>query len=170
MKTLSVKAPWAQFIVWGVPLTKIIDLGEGRSTVELDGRAYRKDIENRAWPLWRYFKKEELPVRVYIHCGLRDDNDIEAILDLTVKKIGLPFMMVMHMMSPLLGRGAIIGEVDIIGCVKNSKSPWAVPGQNHFILANPTPYKVSVPCKGKLGFFEPDIDMMSEMKKCQLKL
>lgn len=161
MKALSVRPPWAQFIVWGIPLTKIVDLGEGRSTVELSGKVYFKNIENRSWGLPKGFK---LPQRIYIQASKRDDR-IEAVLDMCVKKIGLPFMMVMHMSSPLLGRGAIIGEVDIVDCIRNSKSLWAVPGQYHFILANPKPYKVPIPCRGKLGFFEPDIDLLLEMKK-----
>jgi hypothetical protein len=159
MKALSVRPPWAQFIVWGVPLTKIVDLGEGRSTVELDGRVFFKNVENRTWKLPEGF---QLPQRIYIHASKRDDP-IEAVLDMCVKKIGLPFMMVMHMSSPMLGRGAIIGEVDIVDCIQDSKSPWAVPGQYHFVLANPKAYKVPIPCRGKLGFFEPDIDFLTEL-------
>jgi len=150
MKALSVRPPWAQFIIYGVPLTKNVDLGGGRSTVELDGRFFHKNIENRKWKLPDDFK---LPQRIYIHASKRDDP-IEAVLDMCVKKIGLPFMMVMHMSSPLLGRGAIIGEVDIVGCVEKSDSPWFT-GPYGFVLANWKGYKVPVPCKGKLGFFEP---------------
>jgi hypothetical protein len=155
MKALSIRPPWAQFIVWGVPLTKIVDLGEGRSKVEMDGRVVYKNIENRRWKLPSGFK---LPQRIYIHASKRDDS-IEAVLDTCVKRIGLPFMMVMHMTSPLLGRGAIIGEVDIVDCIQNSKSPWAIPGQYHYVLANLKGYKAPIPCRGKLSFFEPEIDI-----------
>lgn len=61
------------------------------------------------------------------------------------------------MMDSEFGRGAIIGEVDIVDCVTESKSPWFT-GPYGFVLANPVAYKVPVPCKGKLGFFTPDID------------
>ena len=153
MKALSVRPPWAQFIVYGIPLTKSVDLGEGRPKVELDGRVLFKNVENRTWNLPDGFK---LPQRIYIHARKREDP-IEPVLDLCVKRIGMPFMIVMYMTSPLMGRGAIIGEVDIIDCVQDSKSPWAVQGMNHLLLSNPKGYKVPVPCRGKLGFFEPDI-------------
>jgi len=71
----------------------------------------------------------------------------------------------MVMTSPLLGRGALIGETDIVDCVADSQSPWAVPGQYHFVLANPKPYKKPVPCKGRLGFFEPDKEVLAEIKR-----
>jgi len=53
-------------------------------------------------------------------------------------------------------RGAIIGEVDIIDCVEVSSSPWFT-GKYGFLLANQMLYDNPVPCKGKLGFFEPEI-------------
>jgi hypothetical protein len=52
--------------------------------------------------------------------------------------------------------GAIIGEVDIIDCVTESKSPWFV-GPYGFTLANPVLYDKPIPCRGMLGFFEPDL-------------
>lgn len=52
--------------------------------------------------------------------------------------------------------GAIIGEVDITGCVEYSDSPWFL-GPYGFTLANPVLYDEPIPCKGALGFFEPDI-------------
>src|SRR4030042_3427965 len=131
MKALSVRPPWAQFIVWGIPLTKLVEVGKGRATVEMDGSGVYKNVENRRWKLPSGFK---LPQRIYIHASKRDDP-IEAVLDMCVKRIGLPFIMVLHMSSPLLGRGAIIGEVDIIDCVQDSKSPWAVQGMNHLLLS-----------------------------------
>lgn len=51
--------------------------------------------------------------------------------------------------------GAIIGEVDITGCVEKSDS-WFT-GPYGFVLTNPTLYEKPIPCKGKLGFFEPAI-------------
>ena len=45
--------------------------------------------------------------------------------------------------------GAIIGAVDVIGCVRDSSSPWAVPGQWHWILANPRACE-PVPATGSL--------------------
>jgi len=48
--------------------------------------------------------------------------------------------------------GAIIGTVDIIGCVQDSKSEWAMEGYYHWILANPRPC-APVPASGALSFW-----------------
>jgi hypothetical protein len=53
--------------------------------------------------------------------------------------------------------GALIGEVDLVDCVKGHSSRWAFPDQYNFVLANPIRYDKPIPCKGKLNFFEPDI-------------
>jgi len=49
--------------------------------------------------------------------------------------------------------GGIIGMVDLVDCVTDSKSPWAAPGRTHFVVANPrrVPFH---PVKGMLGLFE----------------
>lgn len=52
--------------------------------------------------------------------------------------------------------GAIIGEVDITGCVTESTSVWFA-GPYGFTLANPVLYEKPIPCRGALGFFTPDI-------------
>ena len=52
--------------------------------------------------------------------------------------------------------GALIGEVDIVDCVTRSESPWFV-GRYGFVLKNPVLYDKPVPCRGALGFFEPEI-------------
>ncbi len=36
-----------------------------------------------------------------------------------------------------LVRGAILGSVEIVGCVQNSIGRWAIPGQWHWILKDP---------------------------------
>jgi hypothetical protein len=51
-----------------------------------------------------------------------------------------------------LSTGAIVGSVQIVDCVEKSKSPWAVPGQRHWLLKNPRVLAKPIPLKGKLGF------------------
>jgi hypothetical protein len=150
MRALSVKRPWAGLIFgikWGY-----------RSNGQDMLAGMIKDVENRPWPLWRYFKKEELPVRVYIHVPLKDD---QGALEWLLER-GIPTIVVLSLYSKQFITGAIIGEVDIVDCIQDSKSPWAAPGQYHFILATPTLYEHPVPCKGKLGFFIPDIEVVKE--------
>jgi hypothetical protein len=51
-----------------------------------------------------------------------------------------------------LPTGMIVGAVDIVGCVQNSKSKWAEPGQWHWLLENPRVLAKPILFKGKLGF------------------
>ncbi len=131
MKALSIKQPWAWLICAG-----------------------HKDVENRNW-------NTNFRGRIYVHAGKSFDigefvpaamkyrkspnfnGDFRSFMDLYDRKI--------------LSYGAIIGEVDITGCIRNSRSPWAVPGQYHFLLANGILYDKPIPCRGALGFFEPKI-------------
>lgn len=46
------------------------------------------------------------------------------------------------------------GVAEIIGCERDSTSPWKYPGSWGWLLANARPLKCK-PCKGALGFFRP---------------
>ena len=52
-----------------------------------------------------------------------------------------------------LDRGGIIGFVDVLDIVKSSKSKWFEKGQHALLLANPTPIKRMLPCKGNSSIF-----------------
>jgi len=155
MKALSVRPPWAYYIIQGIPYGIPVDNRDGSTSVKISDKVIIKDVENRNWKVPESF---ELPQRIYIHVGRRDD-DIGAVLELCVGKLGLPAFSILMSYSKRLPRGAIIGEVDIVDCVRDSKSPWAIPGQYHFILKKPEAYRILIPCRGKLGFFEPDIEV-----------
>lgn len=147
MKALSIKQPWAWLIAKGI-----------------------KDIENRQWRIGRkaiggyplsgntdFGTGLQFPFRVYIHAGKTPESDMEDSLDF-IKSINHDayqyiFSSIMND-EPNLTLGAIIGEVDIIDCVKDSKSPWAVQGQYHFVLANAKLYPEPISYRGQLGFFE----------------
>jgi hypothetical protein len=51
-----------------------------------------------------------------------------------------------------LPTGAIVGSVEIVDCVRGSKSKWANRGQWHWLLKNPRVLAKPIPFKGKLGF------------------
>lgn len=53
-------------------------------------------------------------------------------------------------------RGGIVGMVEITDCVTTMDSEWFC-GPYGFVLRNPVALEF-VPCRGKLGFFNPDID------------
>lgn len=92
-----------------------------------------KDIENRTW-------KTNYRGRILIHAGATHDKEFKSwISDALGGKV----------------KSAIIGEVDIIGCVLNHESPWAEQTASmydqgsiknrviiwNWILANPVLYK-----------------------------
>jgi hypothetical protein len=52
-------------------------------------------------------------------------------------------------------RGAIIGYVTLTDCIRDSPSPWAEPGDWHWLLADPVPLPEPFPARGKLGLWQP---------------
>jgi hypothetical protein len=49
--------------------------------------------------------------------------------------------------------GAIIGSVQVIGCVRNSGSRWAIRGYWHWLTAQPRPSNPVIPIKGQLAMY-----------------
>lgn len=138
MKALSIRQPWAWLIVKGL-----------------------KDVDNRR-------RKTNFRGRVYVHAG--NHFDVEALIDsrlcpwLTNALINEEAGEMIDQLHKEWKDGAIIGEVDIVDCKyrfgsENDSlySPWHDRGWYGFILANPVLYDKPIPCKGKLGFFEPNI-------------
>jgi hypothetical protein len=115
-----------------------------------------KDIENRSWPT-------KVRGRVLIHASLKtDDDEFAACLDLLdeIQPIGLAGKYgrrasAVH--SKDARRGGIVGSVEIVDCVQRSDSPWFF-GPYGFVLRDPRPVPF-MPCKGKLGFFRPEIEV-----------
>lgn len=125
MKALSIRQPWAHFI--------------------LDDKPWRKDIENRNWPA----PKEMIGQNFQIHAAkamTRTEFDdacafaVEAGARMLPKFDDVP-------------RGGIVGVVRLVKCVRLSQSPWFV-GKFGFVLEDPYPVPF-VPCRGELSFFEP---------------
>lgn len=50
-------------------------------------------------------------------------------------------------------RGAIIGQVELVDCVRDSPSKWAIKGEWHWVLRNPVAFKSPVTAKGRLGIW-----------------
>lgn len=132
MKALSIRQPWASLIVLGI-----------------------KDIENRTW-----MTRERGTILVHASKGMtRDEHEdaiafaVEAIRadprhagkeTTTLRALGFAF--------DDLQRGGIIGQVDIVDCVRASASPWYM-GAVGFVLANAKPLSFR-PLRGALGFFD----------------
>jgi hypothetical protein len=89
-----------------------------------------KDVENRPW-------RTHYRGRILIQAALKIELDEALKLKLNPDK---------------LPTGAIVGSVEIVDCVRDSKSKWAIRGQWHWILRNPRYLVKPMPFKGALGF------------------
>ncbi|MEA3054456.1 MAG: hypothetical protein QOG72_3359 [Sphingomonadales bacterium] len=102
-----------------------------------------KTIENRSW-------QTKLRGTVAIHAGrLADDEGFFAFVGSGQLRDTV------HLRREEVGqlpRGAVVGVVDLVDCVRESPSPW-FEGPFGFVLANPRPLKPIV-CAGAMQFFE----------------
>lgn len=108
-----------------------------------------KDIENRDWPT-------RVRGRVLVHAAkgmTRDEFDSAAIF--SYGRTGSARLVPPHELQ----RGGIVGSVDIVDCVTDSKSRWFM-GRFGFVLRDPQPLPF-VPWRGQLGFFDVPDDALS---------
>lgn len=100
-----------------------------------------KDIENRSWPT-------AFRGRFLVHAGKTYHRRLHNvwITDLLALGIVLPCFEEM----PL---GAIVGEADLVDCVRYHPSMWKDAASWGFVLANAEPCAPR-PYRGQLGFFE----------------
>jgi hypothetical protein len=100
-----------------------------------------KNVENRS----RYFSHRGPLV---IHASLRVDK--EALSDRKI--LALPPRELLF--------GHLIGVVTVLDCVRISDSPWADASQWKLLLAYPRPLLHPVPCRGQLGLFNVDRELL----------
>jgi hypothetical protein len=102
-----------------------------------------KDIENRSW---RTHYRGPLLVHASMSiAGLKEEVWEEIVREFGVKNLPQEYDI-----------GGVMGVVDIVDCVKKSKSPWHQSGNWGWVLANPRPLPFRE-CKGAVGFFRPQI-------------
>jgi len=95
-----------------------------------------KDVENRTW-------KTNYRGRILIHVPAKRDSIV--IIPADIASIPKPDERTTK---------AIIGEVTITDCIKNSQSPWAETDCWHWVLTDPLLYKSPIKnVKGKLGLW-----------------
>ncbi len=120
---LSVKQPWATLILCGIPYLKPVLCEDSKSTrLESTDQMIFKDVENRDWTIPEWFS---LPKRIYIHIPKKDD-DFETSLTWFCETFGGAYGLFILHFSTKIHRGVLAGEVDIIGCVTDSKYLWAI--------------------------------------------
>jgi hypothetical protein len=115
-----------------------------------------KPVENRTWSLSRFFDREELPVRIYLHASKTPASKMDIAF---IRRRLLPNQLKEFNSVNWKGyRGCIIGEIDIVSeeVVKDGfllKSGWFF-GPYGFVVKNGTLYSNPIPYKGQLQFFE----------------
>lgn len=127
MKTLSIKNPWGILIAKGL-----------------------KDVENRTW-------KTDYRGKILIHVSKNWDNFYSNPLNLfTSKQIStIPLELKIEIENRKLLTSSIIGEVELVDIINNSKSIWAVNNQYHWILEKPVLYtKPITNISGSLGLWD----------------
>lgn len=124
-------------------MNKAISIKQPYAILEAQGI---KNIENRTWAT-------KYRGRVYIHASAKPQCSffIEA---LTKEQQDY---LIKSKLIHTIERGlcsAIIGHVDIIDCVENHTSIWALPNHYHWVLANPVLFDEPIlDVKGKLSFW-----------------
>lgn len=104
-----------------------------------------KDIENRRWPT-------KFRGRIYVHTSMQFDYDGFNWVCRNALRLP-PLDVETFAYIALYPPEGVVGEVDIVDCVTESKSPW-FEGPFGFVLANPVLYEQPIPMRGRLGLWE----------------
>jgi hypothetical protein len=103
-----------------------------------------KDVESRS-------QRTSFRGRFAVHVSLKranyEDVDIEAI----PPDLREPAMRAWES-NAFAGR--VIGTVELVDCIRDSDSIWAIDDRWHWVLRDPRRYSKSRPAKGKLGMWE----------------
>ena len=133
MKALSIRQPWAWMILHA-----------------------GKDIENRTWPT-------NVRGRVLVHAAkgmTHEEWDDAWEFSRDIKSMReLPVELLVPLNAVNIGRGGIVGSVEIVDCVQSSASPWFC-GPWGFVLRDPQPCQF-IPMKGALGFFDVPVQVVT---------
>jgi hypothetical protein len=96
-----------------------------------------KDVENRGW-------STTYRGRLWIHASQRFDRD--AYRALRAAGVDLPDL-------DRLPRGALVGAVELVGCVRDAHSQWAEPGQWHWQMVQARELARPIPMRGRQRLF-----------------
>jgi hypothetical protein len=106
---------------------------------------YGKDVENRTW--YTDYRGELL-----IHASKKPAPNYRDIIEY--------YITCPHLLNKNWDEikktwcGCIVGSVELIDCVHNSKSEWADQSPWHWVLSKPKLFKKPIPAKGSLGIWE----------------
>lgn len=113
----------------------------------------KKDIENRTW-------KTNYRGRVLIHATKSNKMFTVSDCDLIENHMSKD-----EYDDSLTNIGKIIGEFEIVDCVRDSKSEWAQDNCWHWVLKNQKKYAIPIDgVKGKLQLWNYNIEEEKEVK------
>jgi hypothetical protein len=123
-----------------VPTVRVLTVRQPHAHLLIYGspNARLKDVENPSKPT-RYRGT------LLIQASAKVDQ--AAYADYITEGIALP-------PADELVTGAIIGSVQVIGCVRDSRSRRAIPGYCHWLTAAPRAADPVIPLKGQLSMFD----------------
>jgi hypothetical protein len=89
-----------------------------------------KDVESRAFPTAQRG-------RVLVHAA----SERASLRESMARRAEVSFLAGLppSALPRILMRRAILGSIEIVDCVEDSRSKWAVPGRHHWICRNPQP-------------------------------
>lgn len=99
-----------------------------------------KDIENRSWIT-------DYRGPIFIHAGQKWDSDPLP------EGVEVPYPKLWT--ETALPKGVILGTVELVDIVTNSKSDWAIEGEHHWVLRNPDHLSAPIPWRGQMGLWRP---------------
>lgn len=137
MKSLSIQQPWAWLIAKGL-----------------------KPVENRTW-------SSAYRGPLLIHAGKKFDWEglrwlKDNMPELTPKLIAHFGVRTFYKKMGCRDLGGIVGQVKMVDCVKAHPSPYFC-GPFGFIFKHPILFNEPFQCKGKLGFFDVDENLLPEV-------
>jgi hypothetical protein len=97
-----------------------------------------KDVENRSW-------NHEYRGLIVIHCSARKPSNDLLLEASELSRRSIP---------EDLSLGKLIGTVEVVDYVRNSKSRWANPGDWHWLLRRPKAFRKAITVKGRLGLWD----------------
>ncbi len=128
MRALTVRQPWASLIISGV-----------------------KNIENRSWTT-----DHRGPIVITSSAASAPAHEWEnarAILEsIDPEHPAISAFFDNPRNAPV---GMALGTVEVVSVLTDiENSPWTIPGNWHWVLANPRPFDPPVQCVGKLGLWD----------------
>lgn len=115
----------------------------------LEAKPLPKDIENRTW-------KSQYKGTLYIHAG----GSKASMRYLSfVKRLA-------HNVPDDFTFGAIVGRVELVDYIRDSKSPWAEDDW-HWVLSNPESIATPIPCKGALSLWTPPMEIQEQILRSE---